>query len=413
VVHSRAMTSFKPVIEVDQVVKVFRTYATPADRLRKVLRLGGRFLDHAALAGVSLRVAAGEAVGIIGQNGAGKTTLLKVVTGTTAPTLGRVEVRGRLASILELGAGFHPEFNGRDNAQLYGAMLGLDAPEMRGRMDTILEFAELGPFIDHPVKSYSTGMAMRLAFAVATHVDADILVVDEALAVGDGYFQKKCVDRILEIKAAGTTVLFCSHAMYHVSMFCDRAVWLEQGVVRQEGGTKEVVEAYEAFLLERGKRRLAGEGEESAVVEASGTRVGRVVSVQALGPDGAAADDLSPGTALTVEIEVESIRSEEIYHVGIALDTVDGRCVLGVSSLWDGEPPLQGSRSYTVRLTVPELPIAAGVFNLSAFLLDETGLHVHDQVVVPRAVRVSSSAWTPSLLSLPHDRSPDPGWRSQ
>ncbi len=392
----------EPAVRVRGVTKTYRIFATPYQRLRRLMGLSARFMELHALASVDLEVAAGETVGIVGENGAGKSTLLKIVSGTTSPTSGDVEVDGRVASILELGAGFHPEFTGRDNAVLYGALMGLDRETMESRLEDILAFAELGGMIDNPLKTYSTGMAMRLAFAVATHVDAEVVIIDEALAVGDGYFQKKCVDRLLVLKDAGTTILFCSHAMYYITMFCDRAIWLEEGALRMEGPAKEVVEAYEAFLLERGKRRLGSGSAEGVPPVADGSKAGRIVSVRVLGNDQKPLEELGPGQSLVIEIELASVRPEERYHVGAAIDTLDGNCVFGASSLWDGEPVLSGRRSYTVRLELPELPLARGVFNLSLFLLDETGLHVHDQVVVPRALRVSSEAWTPSLLAIPH-----------
>ena len=168
------------------VHKWYRVYASPTDRLRRVFGRPSRYLEFQALDGVSFSVPTGAAWGLIGENGAGKTTLLKLIAGTTRPTAGRIEARGVVAAILELGAAFHPEFSGRDNAVLYGALMGLDRGMMDARLAAIVDFAELGDFIDHPIKSYSTGMVMRLAFAVATHVDPDVLVVDEALAVGDG-----------------------------------------------------------------------------------------------------------------------------------------------------------------------------------------------------------------------------------
>jgi len=392
----------EPAVEARDVTKTYRIFATPYQRLRRLMGLAARYAELHALDSVSLRVAAGETVGIVGENGAGKSTLLKIISGTTFPTTGEVQVRGKVASILELGAGFHPEFTGRDNAILYGALMGLDRGTMESRLPDILAFAELGEMIDNPLKTYSTGMAMRLAFAVATHVDAEVVIIDEALAVGDGYFQKKCVDRLLVLKNAGTTILFCSHAMYYITMFCDRAVWLDGGSVRQEGPAKEVVEAYEAFLLERGKRRLDADGPGGIPASADGTRTGRIVSARSLGPDGRSLDEVRPGQPVVVEVELASVRVEERYHVAAAIDTLDGRCVFAASSLWDGEAVLAGRERYTVLLEIEALPLARGVFNLSLFLLDETGLHVHDQVVVPRALRVSSDAWTPSLLDLPH-----------
>jgi lipopolysaccharide transport system ATP-binding protein len=388
-------------VDVAGVHKWYRVYASPTDRLMRVLGRPSRHLDFQALDDVSLSVEPGTALGIVGENGAGKSTLLKLIAGTTRPTAGSVQTRGVVAAILELGAAFHPEFSGRDNAVLYGALMGLDREQMEQRLDRVIEFAELGEFINHPIKSYSTGMAMRLAFAVATHVDPDVLVVDEALAVGDGYFQKKCVDRIRTIHERGATILFCSHAMYYVTMFCDRALWLSKGRVERIGPATEVVEAYEAFLQSRDQRRT-DHGEEPVDRGTEGAKIGRLAGVRLIGRDGEEPLDLEPGGSLEVELEVTSSRSEESYHVGVTLDTMDGRCVVAMSSAWDGCDALSGRERYRARLSLPELPLSTGTFHLYAFLLDDSGLHVHDQVAISNAVRVHRPSWSPSLIEVPH-----------
>ena len=186
--------------------------------LIELSRAGRRHTFFPRSKDVSFEVEKGETIGIIGQNGAGKSTLLKLLCGVTRPSSGKLETRGTIASILELGTGFHPEFSGRDNAALNAAILGLTPREVRERLPAILEFSELGSFLDRPVKTYSSGMYMRLAFSVAVNVNPDILVIDEALAVGDGHFQKKCVDKIREFQEEGKTILFCSHALYYVSL---------------------------------------------------------------------------------------------------------------------------------------------------------------------------------------------------
>jgi len=388
------------VVTVADVHKWYRVYASPTERVKRILGRPSRHLEFQALDSVSFAVEPGTALGIVGENGAGKSTLLKLIAGTTRPTAGAVEVGGVVAAILELGAAFHSEFSGRDNAILYGALLGLDRHDMERRLPGIFDFAELGEFINHPIRSYSTGMVMRLAFAVATGVDADVLVVDEALAVGDGYFQKKCIDRIREIHGRGTTILFCSHSMYYVTMFCERALWLAGGRMQRIGPAKEVVEAYEEYLLVRDKRRL-GRNDPPAPA-APIAKVGRVAAIRLAGRTGEAPLELRPGGTLDLEVEVESSRPEERFHVAVALDTLDGRCMLGVSTAWDGQRPLQGQDRYTMALTVPELPVASGTFHLSVFLLDESGLAVHDQAVETNAVRVTAPSWTPSLIEVAH-----------
>jgi lipopolysaccharide transport system ATP-binding protein len=391
------MRSDDPVVVVTDVHKWYRTYAAATDRVRRLIGLKSRFADFRALDGVSLSIPRGKAVAVIGENGAGKSTLLKLVAGTTSPTSGRIHVEGRVAAILELGAAFHPEFTGRDNAVLYGALVGHRADEMQARLEQIIDFAELGHFIDHPIKTYSTGMVMRLAFAVATHVDADVLIVDEALAVGDGYFQKKCVDRLLAIKQSGTTVLFCTHAMYYVSMFCELAVWLHQGKVRAAGPAPEVVDAYERHLLLRDKRRI-DELPDSEVESSHGRRVGRITDVAVRHQEASQPECLD----LEIDVEVRTTDPAERFHVGVSLDTLDGKCVLAEATFLDGWEPVSGRESFRTTLSFPNLALVGGAFSVHAYLLDETGLHVHDTVVVPEALVLRRERWHPALIGAPH-----------
>jgi ABC-type polysaccharide/polyol phosphate transport system ATPase subunit len=245
-------------ISVQHVSKMYRIYDRPSGRLKEML-LGGRRKYHRefwALEDISLEVAAGETVGVIGRNGAGKTTLLQIVAGVLQPTGGGVSVSGRVTALLELGSGFNHEYTGRENIVMSGQILGFSEAEMRRRTDVIVRFAELEEFIDQPVKTYSTGMLMRLAFAAAIHVDPDVLIVDEALSVGDIYFQRKSLDRIEHFRKSGKTVLLVSHDPRLIQRFCDRALWLEGGRVAMAGGAKDVVTAYEAFCRRLENERL-------------------------------------------------------------------------------------------------------------------------------------------------------------
>lgn len=245
-------------IRVRDVSKHYLMFDRPEDRLKQMVvprfeRLIGRaprryYRDFAALNGVSLDIARGETVGIIGRNGSGKSTLLQIVCGTLQPSSGSVEVDGRVAALLELGAGFNPEFTGRENVRLNAAILGLTRAEVEARFDDIARFADIGEFIDQPVKTYSSGMYVRLAFAVAVNVDPEILVVDEALAVGDEAFRRKCFARIEDIKDRGGTILFVSHATQMIVQLCDRAVLLDRGEKILEGRPKAAVGQYERLM---------------------------------------------------------------------------------------------------------------------------------------------------------------------
>lgn len=243
--------SSEPVIDVRSLDKRFPIYEKPHHRLFQMLSLGdGRrwYREFEALRAVDVAINKGETVGIVGRNGSGKSTLLQIICGTLAPSAGDVEVRGRVAALLELGAGFNPEFTGRENVFLNGAVLGLERQEVERKLADILAFAAIGDFIDRPVKTYSSGMYVRLAFAVAIHVEPDVLVVDEALSVGDEAFQRKCFSRIEKLRQGGCTILFVSHAASAVIELCDRAILLDAGEVLADGAPKAVISRYQRLL---------------------------------------------------------------------------------------------------------------------------------------------------------------------
>ena len=238
-------------IEVKNLTKSYKLYDKPLDRLKDSLGLAGKkkFKEHLALNNVSLSVNKGETVGIIGTNGSGKSTILKIITGVLSPTSGEVNVDGHISALLELGAGFNLEYNGIDNIYLNGMMIGFSEEEITRRLDSILEFADIGDYVYQPVKTYSSGMFVRLAFAVAINIDPEILIVDEALSVGDVFFQAKCYHKFEEFKKQGKTILFVSHDLSSISKYCDRAVLLNQGVLLGEGTPKEMIDIYKQVLV--------------------------------------------------------------------------------------------------------------------------------------------------------------------
>lgn len=237
-------------IEVRDLSKVYRLYARPRDRILEAVHPLRRkyHRDFAALDDVSFTIPRGESVAFIGKNGAGKSTLLKAITGILTPTSGSVQVSGKVSALLELGTGFSPELSGRDNVLFSGAIMGIPRAEMQKRLDSILAFADIGSYVDQPVKRYSSGMFVRLAFAVAVSVDPEVLIIDEALSVGDMRFQQKCYRRIREYKESGVTILFVSHDMGAVLSFCDRALWLKDGKIERDGKPAEVARAYSAHM---------------------------------------------------------------------------------------------------------------------------------------------------------------------
>jgi lipopolysaccharide transport system ATP-binding protein len=248
-------------VEFSRVSKSYSIYAAPGDRLKELMTFNQRrfHTDYWALRDVSFEVQRGETFCVVGENGSGKSTLLQICAGVLEPTSGSTSVNGRVSALLELGSGFNPEFSGRDNVYLNGAILGFSNKEMDRRFAEIEEFAEIGDFINQPVKTYSSGMVVRLAFSVAIHVDPEILLVDEALAVGDVYFRQRCMRKVHELRARGITILFVSHATGDIKALGDRAVWLDHGKVRSIGKADLVVMQYLAAMAEKDARYLASD----------------------------------------------------------------------------------------------------------------------------------------------------------
>jgi ABC-type polysaccharide/polyol phosphate transport system ATPase subunit len=304
-----------------------------------------------ALRGVSFDVNKGETLGIIGSNGAGKSTLLSLLAGTKFPTEGKVSVQGTVASLLELGAGFHPELTGRENVMLYGAVMGLRRRQIEQRFDAIVEFAELQDFIDQPVKHYSSGMYVRLGFSVAIEVDPDILLIDEVLAVGDAGFQRKCLERIREFKRQGKTLLIISHDLHTIQSISDRILFLDAGEVKGIDTPGKVVGQY---LLKTGESRRAwGTGE--AVIS----------DVHLENSSGVACDMFGMGETLFVRARCRSTRRIEDPVFGVAIHDDQGRQVLGNNSQIEGcaMPALEGESAFALR--IGPLHMAAGRYNLS------------------------------------------------
>jgi lipopolysaccharide transport system ATP-binding protein len=359
-------------LTVQGLSKCYRLYAHPVDRFKELL-LGRRYHEEFwAVREVSLTVEKGVSLGILGENGAGKSTLLKLITGALTPTTGTVAVHGRVASIIELGMGFHPDFSGVENLFIGGALLGFTRGQMEEKIPQIQEFSELGEFLYRPLKHYSTGMGMRLSFSLAVSVDPDLLIVDEALAVGDGYFQKKCVDRIRAFQERGGSLLLCSHSLYTVNLLCQEAVWLRTGQVEAAGPTSQVLAAYEAYLNARESKlpeqpwREHHPGGELRSVQLRGgrewTEPGRV----------------QRGNEVCVTVEWEGDRPERPFHLGVAVDRVDNLTCFASSTIKDGVLPFTGQRSYRATLRFPAMPLTNGSFRVMIFLLDEHGVHVYD-----------------------------------
>ncbi len=320
-----------------------------------------------ALKDVSFRIEPGESVGFMGRNGSGKTTLLRVIAGVFRPSSGSLTVAGRVGSLLELGAGFHPDFTGRENIYLSASIYGLRRQDVDRRLDQIIAFSELESFIDLPIRTYSAGMHMRLGFSVAVNVDADVLLLDEVFAVGDEAFQRKCINRILEFKEQGKTIAFVSHSAAALERMCDRAVLLRQGHLEYDGRTSEAIRRYQ--------EQLAGEedpAERAAGLREWGSGEAHVTDVRLEGLDGAPRDAFSAGDPLVLRIGLEAREAIDPPLLAVELRDVSG-ALLGRSDRALGELGWDGASRAEVRFEVGSLPLVEGRFQFNVALSDLAG----------------------------------------
>ncbi len=374
-------------IEAERLVKRYRL-RTGGGRTLKELVLRQRpkpSEEVTALDGVSFEIPAGESVGVIGANGSGKSTLLKLIAGTSRPTSGRLEVRGRVSALLEIGAGFHPDFSGRENAYLNGSLLGLSRQEMERTMPSIEEFAELGRFIDAPVKTYSSGMYARLGFAVAVHVDPDILLVDEVLAVGDAYFQHKCFAKINQFRDREKTIFFVSHDLGAVQALCRRAIALESGRVLADGDVRYVVERYQESVRAHEKGALA---QPAAPARRWGTREVEITDVRILDASGAATPILRSGEPATIEIRYRVARPVGEVGFGILVYAEDGYVIYGTNTVVDGVPVRAEPGDGVVRFRVQRLDLLDGQYDLDVAAHAPDDTETYDYQLKGRRFRV-------------------------
>ena len=356
-----------------------------------LLRGHGAAKVFRALDGVDVEMTRGASLGVIGENGAGKSTMLKIVAGVVKPTRGTVEVNGRVGALLELGSGFHPEYTGLANIELAAALLGLTPGEIAGKRDEIIAFADIGEHIHEPIKHYSSGMVVRLGFAVATALNPDILITDEVLAVGDESFQKKCIAWMENYLAEGGTLLLCSHSAYHIQRLCRDALWLKDGRVERYGAAADVAQAYLAYHEEKTagtKRPMSDRRAQSAGVYA--------IRSIALAPGGR----IEHGAALTVSGEVYS-PDGRTPAVMVGIVRADGTPVYGVSTDMDhvGLQPIDAHR-FAYRITFPELALLPGKYVVRAHALDPEGARLFDHV--EEELVVHGSARELGMVRLPH-----------
>ena len=355
--------------------------------------LWGRGAAHVfrALEDVSFTLRCGESLGIVGENGAGKSTLLKIVAGVIAPTRGRIDVNGRVGALLELGSGFHPEYTGLANIDLAAALLGLAPSEIAAKREEIIAFADLGEHIRDPIKHYSSGMVVRLGFAIATALRPEILITDEVLAVGDESFQKKCIAWMERYLADGGTLLLCSHSMYHVQKLCRHALWLRNGKAERYGAAADVTQAYLAFHEEKS----ATAKNPIAPAEASRARVYAMRSLD-LSPG----DSLAQGDTLTIRGDVYS-PDGRVPVVLIGIVRADGTPVYGVATDMDGVAPVRVTADrFSFSLTMPDVALLPGKYVVRAHALDPEGVRLFDNV--ERAFVVTGTSREMGFVRLQH-----------
>lgn len=396
-------------LRVEDLSKRYVVYANPQQRVRRLL-WGNEVADqHWALQNVSFSLLEGQCLGVIGDNGAGKSTLLKLLAGSMQPTCGRIVRQGRMTAILELGAGFHPDFTGRENLLFAGGFIGFDQQEMKVLEPEIIAFSELQDAIDRPIKTYSSGMVVRLAFALVTAVQPNVLIIDEALAVGDQHFQKKCAERIDMFRKNGCTILFCSHSLYHVRQLCDQVLWLDNGHVRGLGPMDEVVAAYETHvrLKDAAPEEPPVLAEKPSVPSTTLRAEGRahIQSIEFDGlPTGARAllknKDLSISmVALTPGIEVPSM--------GVMLEQFQGKGIMSLATHAEGVAPkllatTDGWKKWSITLMLTDLPLYSGAYVLSFYLFDTHGMVIYDEWKNYQVFDWVTPSLTPGLVRLPH-----------
>ena len=407
-------------IEVRDVRKVYRRYGRRKQfgTLKSALLSRGRGLDandattFEALRGVSFDVVEGKTFGIVGRNGSGKSTMLKLIAGIGKPTSGDVRVHGRVSALIELGAGFHPEISGRDNVFINGMMLGLSKREVANRFDEIVAFADMQEFIDAPVKTYSSGMYMRLGFSVAINVDPEVLLVDEVLAVGDEAFTHKCLDKFAELKRRGKTVLLVTHMLDLVTRFCDEALWLDHGVTRAQGDPKRVIDAYRLDVAVEENRALSSRSVHVADTEPQGdlstaregrwgSREAEILGVDFRRRDGTTTHVLESGEPVEIRLRVRAHERLTDFVFGIGIFSADGVCCYGTNTDIEGAQPGEFSGDAEVGFHLESLALIEGSYKIDVAVhrRDGTPYDYHRQL---HTIRVASPVKDTGLFRPPH-----------
>lgn len=397
-------------IEIEHLQKMYYLYDKPIDRLKEVLHPRRKSYHRAfyALKDISLTIKRGESVGIVGVNGSGKSTLLKIITGVLNPTEGKVETYGKVAALLELGAGFNPEYTGRENIYLNGTMMGYSEEEMAQRVQPIIDFADIGDFIDQPVKTYSSGMFARLAFAVAINVSPDILIVDEALAVGDTRFQVKCIDKMMELKRSGTTILFVTHAIEQIKRFCTRAIWIRDGIIYKDGEASQIVDLYDNYMR-FGKTGLDEEGEISVKAGNSEEEINdteqRADMLAMIHSVSINKQMLHTFEELKVSVNYEILDDQvEGFILGVAVYSLDRKIYVFGANTYLDHLQLNGEKGvYQYEYKIPKLPLISGEFVIDVGLFNNEGIANLDYKTSIVRFAVSNTYFSEGLTYMEHE----------
>ena len=389
--------------------KAYLQYQKPIDSLKELLFRKKYHEQFWALKNVSFHCEKGEVLGVVGDNGAGKSSLLKLLAGTMKPTEGTLINNGRVSAILELGTGFHPEFTGLENIHLGCAMLGLNAEQTTAIVDEIIDFSELGDFIHQPVKNYSSGMFVRLAFSVVTSVDPDILIVDEALSVGDQHFQKKSMDRMMTFKEQGKALIFCSHSLYHVKELCNRAIWMDRGTVQAQGKSGDVIDKYNDHVRMQNRVSVSVPNAEikKNVSEENEQLTAQITDVTLLDAEyeGNEVAIYQTGDVFRVRVmaEKQSSLALDDVHIGIIIKRNDGVQCFGVSTAVDDVSLfVKENNELGVVYDIPMLNLLSGQYSLEIWLIDSTSAHIYDSIKSCCDFKVKHPSTEVGVTYMPH-----------
>jgi len=361
-------------VTVENVWKYFRLYHEKNQYLKSTLLRGrrARYDEFWALKDVDFEIPFGSTFGIIGSNGSGKSTLLKCLAGILSPDKGSVSCNGRMAALLELGAGFHPDLSGRENIYLNGAILGMTRSEIDRKLEEIISFSGLEKFVDTPVKNYSSGMVVRLGFAIATNVDPEILIIDEVLAVGDESFQHRCHEKIETFRQEGRTIILVSHGLMQVAQLCSTVAWLEKGVIKEIGPSYDVISKYS------GESHGAEPKTEGEIGERWGSHEAEITRIELVDAQGERAQVLKTSEPITIQIDYTAHMPIKEPVFGVRFTHLHGTTVWGSNTKRMGFQPATLQNSGTIALTIPELPILAGTYELTVALTDQHETHEYD-----------------------------------